>query len=365
MTLERNDTIDYIKFFAIFFVVCIHTLPFSTYHFAGIDGEKINFVINVFARFGVPYFFVVSGYLLGQKLADTDKNPDYFRKYLLKTTKLLVVWSFFFFLYDVIMVTLKSFLQGLNITLEISSYLDSVFQITNLYYGNNNGTSYHLWYLAALIWSISILSFFIKIGKVNILLLSSFILHLTGLLGQSYSTFLKISFDTRDALFFGLFYVTLGYYLSINFKYMKLKVKSNLLLILLLLFSLLQIMESELLVSHLKGVWGNYYFFTILTTITLLLFVLTNPKKRHSFINRVGANSVGIYVIHPLFISLSYIAINILQLKAITHTLIWNLLFTPIIFILSYYSYQILQVIKLKIKKFLKFKKTKKEQLLQ
>ncbi|MFF2446510.1 acyltransferase [Neobacillus sp. NPDC058068] len=363
--MERNDTIDYIKFFAIFFVVCIHTFPFSTYHFAGIDGEKINFVINVFARFGVPYFFVISGYLLGQKLKNTNQKPDYIRKYLLKTTKLLVVWSLFFFLYDVIMIALKSFLQGLNIRLEIGSYLDSVFQITNLYYGNNNGTSYHLWYLAALIWSIIILSFFIKIGRINILLLGSFILHLTGLFGQSYSTFLKISFDTRDALFFGLFYVTFGYYLSINFNKMRLKGKSNLLLILLLVFCLLQILEGELLVSNLTGVWGNYYFFTILTTITLMLFVLTNPKKRHSFINKVGANSVGIYVIHPLLISLSYIAVNILQLKSITHTLIWNLLFTPIIFILSYYIYQILQVIKLKMKKFLRFKKAKKEQLLQ
>jgi hypothetical protein len=123
-------------------------------------------------------------------------------------------------------------------------------------------------------------------------------------------------------------------------------------------------MEGGVLVFNLKGVWGNYYFFTILTTITLMLLVLTNPMKRDSFINKVGANSVGIYVIHPLLISLSYIAINILQLKAVTHTLIWNLLFTPIIFILSYYSYQILQVIKLKLKKFLNFKKKKKEQLL-
>jgi surface polysaccharide O-acyltransferase-like enzyme len=357
MTLERNETIDYIKFFAIFFVVCIHTLPFSTYQFAGMDGEKINFIINVFARFGVPYFFVVSGYLLGQKHVLINQKSEYFKKYLLKTTKLLVVWSLFFFLYDLVMIVLKSYIQGLNIKMEMNGYLVSVFRITNLYYGINNGTSYHLWYLVALIWSVMILYIFVKLRRVMILLYISFILNLIGLLGQSYSTLLKIPFDTRDSLFYGLFYVTLGYYLSINFEYIKLKVKTNLFIIMFLLFSFLQIMEGELLVSYFNAIWGNYYFFTILSTVTLILFVLTNQKINHSFINKIGANSVGIYVIHPLFISLSYNVLNILNIKAISQSLIWNLLFTPLIFLISYYSYNLLQVIKLRMKKSLNIEK--------
>ncbi|WP_066067281.1 acyltransferase [Neobacillus soli] len=353
--MERNDTIDFIKFFAIFFVVCIHTSPFYDYQFGGIDGEKISFIINVFARFGVPYFFVISGYFLGQKLILTGKKSAYLKRYLLKITKQLVVWSVFFFFYDLITIALKSLVQGLNLDVEMSNYLASVFRIRNLYYGINAGTSYHLWYLAALIWSIIILAIFIKMGKVKLLLGIGFILNIAGVLGQSYSTLLITPLDTRDALFFGLFYVTLGYVLSNNFKYIKLKLKPYIWSILFLLFSFLQILEGELSVSRLNGIWQNYYFFTLLTIIALVLFVLTNPKINHALVNKVGANSVGIYVIHPLFISLSYSVVNILHLKGITHTLIWNLLFTPFIFIISYYSYHFLQEIKSGFRKSLRF----------
>jgi len=63
--MERNYAIDYFKFFAIFFIVCIHTTPFRGSELWGFDGNSINGIINTFARFGVPFFFVSSGFLFG------------------------------------------------------------------------------------------------------------------------------------------------------------------------------------------------------------------------------------------------------------------------------------------------------------
>jgi surface polysaccharide O-acyltransferase-like enzyme len=350
LTLERNDTIDFIKFFAIFFICSIHTLPFSTYQSGGLDGEVINFYINLFARFGVPYFFVVSGYLLAQKLVPADYKWNYFKKYLLKIIKLFVSWSVFYFLYDVVMTILKSYLLGLNVKVELLNYLYSVFNISNLYYGLAVGTSYHLWYLPALIWSILILYLFVKWEKVGILLMLSFILHVIGLFGQSYAAFVLFPPNTRDALFFGLYYVTLGYYFVVKIKDLKVPLKPKLYLFLFFVFSLLQIGEGAILVFHYNAVWGNYYLMTVLTTLLLLLFVHTKPNLHHSFINKVGANSVGIYVIHPLFISIAYSVLNILNMKDVTQSIGWNIVFTPFIFILSYYSYHLLQVIKFRLK---------------
>lgn len=351
--MKRNDTIDFIKFFAIFLVVCIHTAPFSTYQKGDLDGEDINFIINVFARWGVPYFFVVSGYLLAQNLVPLSQKGSYLKKYLQKNIRLLVSWSLFFFLYDLILTAFKSILLGLPIKVEMSKYLGSVFRSSNLYYGINEGTSYHLWYLASLIWAMITLFIFIKMNKVKLLLGISLILHLIGLLGQSYAPLHSITWDTRDGLFFGLFYVTLGFYVSTQFRSMKLK--PQVWIILFLLLSLFQVFEGELVVSHLKGIWGNYYFFTIPTTVTLLFIVHTKRNVYHRFVNKLGANSVGIYVIHPFFISVSHIAINIFHLQPLTHTFIWNLLFTPIIFIVSYSSYQGLQLIKYKLRRELKW----------
>jgi surface polysaccharide O-acyltransferase-like enzyme len=350
MTLKRIETFDFVKFFAIFFVVCIHTLPFTTYKFGELDGENIGFIINAFARFSVPYFFMVSGYLLEKKLKQSDTKTNYIYSYLLKNIKIFISWSLFFFFYDIVLVALKAFLQGLTIKSEIIHYVETVFRVQNLYYGINVGTSYHLWFLLSLIWANVILAIFIKMNKVRLLLGISLLLHVIGLFGQSYSTLVKMPLDTRDALFFGLFYITTGYYLSTL--PLNSKLKPKLWLILFFFLSLLQIAEGEIVTNHAKGYWGNYYLFTILTAITLLVFSLTKKQIYLPFINKIGANSLGIYVIHPLFISLSYIVLNILHLKIITQTFIWNLLFTPFIFLISYYSYNLLQILKSKVRFF-------------
>jgi hypothetical protein len=262
----------------------------------------------------------------------------------------LVSWSLFFFVYDLVMTAFKASLLGLNVKMELTNYVASVFRLSNLYYGINEGTSYHLWYLAALIWALIILFIFIKMNRVKLLLWISFILYLIGLFGQSYAPLLNIPLDTRDGIFFGLFYVTAGFYVSTRFHSKGGKVTAAVWMLLFLLFSVLQVVEGDLIVSQFKGIWGNYYFFTLPASITLLFFVLTKRNIYFPLVNKLRANSVGIYVIHPLFISLSYIAINIFHLEALKNTFIWNLLFTPFIFIISYYSYRLLQIIKSRMK---------------
>lgn len=72
--MERNYAIDFFKGLAIYFVVLIHTNPFTGARLFGIEGERIDFVIDTVARFAVPLFFAVSGYLLASKMS-ASSNP--------------------------------------------------------------------------------------------------------------------------------------------------------------------------------------------------------------------------------------------------------------------------------------------------
>ncbi|MBA2875541.1 acyltransferase [Thermaerobacillus caldiproteolyticus] len=347
--MERNYSIDFIKFFAIFAVVSIHTAPFLHYKNEFIEGENIGFIINVFARFGVPYFFAASGYLLGKKIKITkNKNSfSYIKHYLLKIVKLLISWTIIYFLYDLLILVITSYLNGLHIKSEVIHYLNSAFTLRRLYYGMTYGTSFHLWFLMALMWCIVILYFFIKINKIHLLLVFSVILNFIGLFGQSYSSIFNVPLQTRDALFFGLFYVTLGYYLSKKYEAQTLRVSPTLLFILFILFTLFQLVEAYVLVKRFGGPWGNYYIFTIPSTICLILMVINYQSLgKGTFISKVGQSSFGIYVIHPLIISLTYHALIFLEIEYITRTLIWNLLYSPILFVLSYFLYHLLQYLK-------------------
>jgi surface polysaccharide O-acyltransferase-like enzyme len=117
--MERNYAIDYFKFWAILFVVCIHTSPFSGAMVLGIDGKYINFLIDTFSRFGVPFFFVVSGFLFGQKFLYSVNTKEYFNKYIIKIVKLFIYWFLFYVMYGLVLSIVKAVVNGLSIKLEI------------------------------------------------------------------------------------------------------------------------------------------------------------------------------------------------------------------------------------------------------
>lgn len=363
--MERNYAIDYFKFWAIFFVVCIHTAPFKGTIFLGIDGENINFIINTFARFGVPFFFIVSGFLFGQKIRSTKYRKKYFRNYIKKIIGLFVYWSLFYVMYGLILNVLESIIFDLNMRQEIVNYLHSFVGVSDIFlfliYGSGGGpASYHLWYLSALIWSILVLYMFIKADRLSVLLIISLLLNVVGLFGQTYSGVFNLElFDhdikTRDAIFFGLFYTTLGCYIAFNYNSINEKIsqlKSFTIVKLFLIFSFTQIAERFIAYKF----WQeeirqtDFYISTIFIAICLILFVMKNGDiGEKSIISKIGKNAVGIYVSHTLFIDLTYQVFNFLEMD-IRKSFIFHLIFTPLIFITSYLFYNFIQIVKSKVK---------------
>lgn len=331
--MERNYAIDFIKFFAIFAVVVIHTFP--------LDSQIGLFILDNLSRFAVPFFFVASGYLFGKKVINAAESVLYFKKYVIKIFKLYACWLFFYTFYDVIII----YQNGSDIQQELVKYFDE-FTILNLLYYGKGTSGYQLWFLTSLIWSIIILFIFFRLKKINVLLTISLILNLIGLFGQSYSVFHKISINTRDALFFGLFYTTLGFSFAFNLQFIKFR-KINVNIYLFFIFSLLQVMEGYILDKILPGRHGEYFISTIFLTVFLFAFALNNKHfGKGLFITKIGGNALGIYIIHVFFIKLVEMTLNILDMKSISSNLVWNQLYMLFIFIISYIAYSFLQYLK-------------------
>ncbi|WP_165970981.1 acyltransferase family protein [Peribacillus frigoritolerans] len=158
------------------------------------------FILDNLSRFAVPFFFVASGYLFGNKIINTRESVGYFKRYVIKIFKIYVCWLIFYTIYAVLVI----YLSDSNVLQKLMQYFDE-FTVMNLFYFGKGTSGYQLWFLTSLIWSIIILFIFYRLKKINVLLTLSFILNILGLFGQSYSLFFNISISTRDALFFGLF----------------------------------------------------------------------------------------------------------------------------------------------------------------
>lgn len=355
--MERNYSIDFIKFFAIFAVVAIHSGTLSGVQIGAINGDDVDFVIDTFARFAVPFFFVASGYLFVQKVNSlearskiegysnkqiTKQQLAYFKRYILKLAKLYFAWFIFYFLFQLGVNFIETEKTVRALTAMFMDYLVS-FHIWDIFYYGSGSPQYHLWFLLALIWATIILFIFVKTKMLPILLVISLGLNIYGLFGQSYSSIYEVTINTRDALFFGLFYIALGGVLGKYVRQVKaaaIKIPIFLYVGLLSVFTLTQIVEGYLTLKVFDGNAENYYLSTIPFTIILFMMIIKYSQiGKKSMIAKIGANAVGIYVAHVFLLKLFPIILQRLGIANIQETLTWNIIFTPLVLILAYLLY--------------------------
>ncbi|MGE7608847.1 acyltransferase family protein [Peribacillus frigoritolerans] len=341
--MERNHAIDFIKFFAIFSVVVIHVFPR--------DSQIGLFILDNFSRFAVPFFFTASGYLFGKKMIHTRDSIDYFKRYIIKIIKLYLCWLFFYMMYDVLIL----FKGAADVPKELAQYINHFSFLDLIYYGT--GTSgYQLWFLTALIWSVIILFAFLKLKKARLLLTISLIFNLLGLFGQSYSLFYDFPLSTRDALFIGLFYTTLGFFFADDkfFKKTRAIPAKTYLLLIFILFTI-QVAEGYLLEKILSGSHGEYFITTIFLTAFLFLFALNNKTLgKDLFITKVGGRALGIYIVHVVFIDIFDLTLLKIKMDHISDNLFLKLFETLLIISMSYISYDLLQYFKRRLSELVK-----------
>lgn len=89
---ENHNAIDLMKFIMAFFVIAIHTGPMSNS-----TNSIIRAVYNFFSGSAVPFFFLVSGYLLGKKFTHSETDAAIVMQRLKKTVYTYVFWTFVYF----------------------------------------------------------------------------------------------------------------------------------------------------------------------------------------------------------------------------------------------------------------------------
>lgn len=317
------------------FVVAIHTDPFRG---LGWSGNLVNFAIDSVARFAVPFFFMTSGYLFARKTVERDPAA-YVGKQVATLTSLYVFG---------LLLASPVFLAGAVVDagagpggavrtagLEIAGFLSP---LDLLYYGDS--VSVILWFLPALVYSLLLLYGFDRLGAARYLLPLSLGLHAVGLLGSSYGVFLEVPIQHRDALFFGFFYTSVGYYVA-DSDWQLGGGRSTLLLGATVFFAAFNLGERYLLgyvltgETFAQGVYtATYTVGTALFSVSLFLFLLSRPALGAGTpLPSWSRYAVGIYVVHPaLLYPLERADAALGPLGVGGDSILWHLALTPAVF---------------------------------
>lgn len=324
------ENLDILKYICAILIIILHLRPFITF-----SNELDLAFNNIITRVCVPIFFVITGYFVAKK---ETKNSNYINDYVKKMIPLYLVWSVVYI--PVLIGTILQYLPTINSfisTIDISFpllilliiILIPIALLIALVY---TGIYYHLWYFPATIFSLLLLKKWKNKFDIKYLLIISFVLLLFGAtetywgviptsFQQLLSYYYKIFFTTRNFLFFGLFYIVLGYHLGTKKEiYSKYCFEKLIISVFLLVFEAILLHDTNRLNSNILLSCVPLVYYLFISTI-----YFTN---RTNLTKKLRDYSKYYYLIHPMIIfiiSLSmkgisnYPYLNILIILLITH----------------------------------------------
>ena len=285
--------LDVMKFIGSILVICGHVRPFTSYSMV-LDVA----IIHVFARIVVPFFFMTAGYLFYRKIqfpiSGNKENAKFLFKYI---KRILVIYMIWYAAY-----------LAVGTYVYVSSSTFSVFGMFEFVRGLNRIS--HLWYLPALMLAMLLVYLLLSyLSYTKVLILGS-VLFLIGLFGDSYYGLIRSHFilgdisrlyieyfqTTRNGLFFGMLYVTLGAYLAKH----EIKLKQPIRYFLLFL----GLMFVEVFTLRALDIPRNYNMILFAVPVTWFLFnrVIQIPLGERKIYKYFRDGSLLIYCAHPLFI---------------------------------------------------------------
>lgn len=293
---ERDARIDLLKILSCMCVVALHTQRNIE------KGILYNPILYYFSRLAIPIFFIVNGYLIFSKDNELkiDKNyKEYFKKKGLGIVKIVGIWAVINSV--IFLITENKFYNP--IVLGIKGII-------------NRGELAYFWFFGALIILYTLMYYFYPIVSKyikNILIvliiisISIDILSTINILNGGY--FLQSLIKQTFRIWTWSMYFIIGGYL----KKKDLKYKINKITILSLTFTFIAIAYQYLLcVKYLKKMNSEYLYDNVIIILwCCLIFLLIKEikvNKINKFIEFIGNQVIGVYLIH-------YIIINIFDLN--------------------------------------------------
>lgn len=312
--MGRNYAIDFMKGIGLFLIAALHINIFGQFHWLS------NWVVNTSLRFVVPFFFLVSGYLLFKKLQKSENKPNVFQRYVLRILTYYLAGFALCFAFDYLVIMPLWQMPSVF----FKGYVSGTFWSDFLYYGMVHMSGFHLWFLISMFWA-GIVIFLVcrkDIHKIKRVVFIALLIHLIGLFGmtQPYSQIFALPFFPRDGLFFGLFYMSLGGFWAIGGINVKKYVPSQYIGWAIALCFVLQLAERSALVFGMKAPWGQYWgeYFVMTIPLTMLLFQYAldhGDQFKHNMFTKVGGKSIGVYIFHLIALNITYIVLAALNMK--------------------------------------------------
>lgn len=274
---KRAINIDFVRVILALLVMVIHSVR--------VEGPMSFYIVNGLARVAVPLFFILTGMSLNR---ERIIEWCYIKSYIRKQVQIFFPW-----------IALYAFIA-------VCSFVKD----KNILYGGSLFIQF--WFVVATWIAITLMHFLLSRFDLKKTLLLAFALHVFGILGDGYlgvtqqipflstfySLFLAIFFKTRTGLFFGLFYMCLGMYLSRERIWLKLS--NRLIVVLIVITLILQYLEINMLLMK-QTPHYNMYFTLIPLTSLIICYLKNNESTKKSRIN-YKRMSVKIYITHTLMI---------------------------------------------------------------
>ncbi|EOP90893.1 hypothetical protein IGM_02155 [Bacillus cereus HuB4-4] len=292
--MKHNVAIDITQVIAAILVITVHTDPL--FHYSQ-DGNY--FLVSVLARIAVPFFFVTSGFFFAQKILINRSIKDDLPQVISVISRVIALYVAWILIY---------------FPLQMYSWIKSEesWRYWLVYVQNTlfEGSYYTLWYLSGLIFAMTFSFVLYKLCKPQKVLGITLILFVCGTFLQSYfdifgskdffSWYYTIFLTTRNGLFFGSFFVSLGMYIAYSKKKSSLKYNLGCLSLsfILLIFEVLN-------VQNLAFTKGNGMWFMLVPAVYFLFMALLNINlENHSIYHILRPLSFLMYVSHGLFLIL-------------------------------------------------------------
>ncbi len=338
------QNLDILKYLAAITIIILHLRPFINY-----CNELDLAFNNIVSRICVPIFFLITGYFVAK---NEKKDFNYINNYIRKIIHLYLVWSLIYVpvvigtiikYFPIIMEYISKFNFSIPIFIILLIVsLPFIIFIALIY----TGVYYHLWYFPALIFSLLILKKWKQKFNIKYLLAISFVLLLFGATETYYGVlpsmiknllayYYNIFFTTRNCLFFGLFYVVLGYIMGLKKSpYSKYCFEKLIISIFILVFEVILLHDTKRLNSNILVACVPLVYYLFISTI----YISNNIKVSLSF----RQLSKYYYLIHPMVIFI----ISVLSSQIYNHPYI-NIFITLLVT-------HIITILIIKLKKYIK-----------
>ena len=288
---QKNLSIETLRYIAAFAVICIH--------FFYPKDKQLTLIINQWARFAVPFFFVASGYFLSQKLKKNDAPPVYWN-YVKKVLILYIAWQFIYFInpnhYGEIYIRgwQQAYLVKLN---------KVILQNWDIMLG---GWAPHLWFFESL--ALTVCFFFLfRLKRVYGMLVLGIIFYVLGCLTKAYvktKIGIPVSYLGLPKTFNSNYFIcasALPFTLGVLISKHNIHVKWWIAFIIIIVGYALHFTEVWYLGTLKLHQRIDYGFSTFILGVGVFLLGLSRVKILESgFLAKLGGLSLGIYAIHVL-----------------------------------------------------------------